>query len=130
MTDAEIELVAAELAKVGGTAWYPGRGNGPLMRVISNRYRDRARVAIEALERYRAKAEKPCEKVQDPAPHSDALQAGSVVVYRPPGDRRAYRCRVAYLDNDRAYLVPDSAPGQGWVDLTDLQLATPRSEGA
>ena len=54
MTEEEIEVVAEELAKIGGVTWYPGRERGTLMRVVCDRYRDRARVAIEALERYRA----------------------------------------------------------------------------
>ena len=54
MTDEEIEAVAEELAKIGGLSWYPGRTDGPLLRPISERYRDRARVAIAALDRVRA----------------------------------------------------------------------------
>ena len=54
MTEEEIEVVAEELAKIGGVTWYPGREKGSLIRVVCDRYRDRARVAIEALERYRA----------------------------------------------------------------------------
>ena len=47
MTEDEVEVVAAELAKAGGVAWYPGRERGPLKHVV-NRYRDRARLAIAA----------------------------------------------------------------------------------
>jgi hypothetical protein len=54
MTEEEIEAVAEELAKIGGVSWYPGRAPGPLLRVVSERYRDRARVAIAALDRLRA----------------------------------------------------------------------------
>ena len=54
MTDEEIEAVAEELAKAGGTSWYPGRTRGALLRPVSERYRDRARLAIAALERVRA----------------------------------------------------------------------------
>ena len=50
----EIEVVAEELAKAGGLSWYPGRQHGSLLRVVSDRYRDRARLAIAALDRYRA----------------------------------------------------------------------------
>lgn len=53
MTDEEVELVAAELARVSGISWSNGQEKGPL-KVVCNRYRDRARVAIAALERYRA----------------------------------------------------------------------------
>ena len=54
MTEDEVEAVAEELAKAGGVAWYPGRARGPLVRIVSDRYRDRARLAIAALDRYRA----------------------------------------------------------------------------
>ena len=49
MNEAEVEIVAEELAKLGGTAWYPGRESGPLLRIVHERYRDRARAAIAAL---------------------------------------------------------------------------------
>jgi hypothetical protein len=52
MTNEEVEIVAEELAKIGGVTWYPGREKGTLMRVVSDRYRDRARIAIEALDRF------------------------------------------------------------------------------
>jgi hypothetical protein len=94
VTEEEIEVVAEELAKVGGLPWYPGRTQGPLLRVVSNRYRDRARVAITALERLRQGTQDrgtsqshPSDvtlinKVQEPqAP--DTLQTGSIAVYRP-----------------------------------------------
>src|SRR3954465_12730071 len=54
VTDEEIEAVAEELAKAGGTSWYPGRTRGALLRSVSERYRDRARLAIAALDRLRA----------------------------------------------------------------------------
>ena len=47
MTEEEIEIVAEELAKIGGVTWYPGREKGTLMRVVCDRYRDRARVATQ-----------------------------------------------------------------------------------
>ena len=57
MTDDEVEAVAAELAKAGGVSWHPGQERGPLKLVI-DRYRDRARLAIAALERVRAAKQK------------------------------------------------------------------------
>src|SRR3954471_2147771 len=53
VTEDEIEVVAEELAKAGGLSWYPGRQHGSLLRVVSDRYRDRARLAIAALDRCR-----------------------------------------------------------------------------
>ena len=129
MTDEEIEAVAEELAKAGGTSWYPGRTRGALLRPVSERYRDRARLAIAALERVRAgKAVVAEPKAPDavPAqdgtssPEPDRLQAGATVVYRPPGDQRAITCRVEQIEGGHAYLVPVPRPDIGWVSLESL----------
>ena len=50
MTDEEVEIVAQELAKIGGTSWYPGREPGALLRKVSERYRDQARALIRAFD--------------------------------------------------------------------------------
>ncbi len=131
MTEAEIEAVAEELAKVGGLSWYPGRTRGPLLRSVSERYRDRARVAIAALERLKASKEGRTvshrlrsstlvETESSASEPPDHLQVGGVVVYRPPGDRRAMPCQVAKIEADRAYLVPCPRSDIGWVSLEDL----------
>jgi hypothetical protein len=126
VSEEEIEIVAEELAKVGGTAWYPGREKGPLIRLVSDRYRDRAKIAIAALERHRAKGAVASEPAVDPAtpivPSSGEIKVGSTVVYRPPGDRRAYTCRVEKIKGDRAYLVPDLKISTGWVSLSQLGI--------
>jgi hypothetical protein len=138
MTDEEIEAVAEELAKIGGLSWYPGRTDGPLLRPISERYRDRARVAIAALDRVRAgraastALQKSPEKnssspATPPSDHGDRLQVGAVVVYRPPGDQRAVTCRIEKMDEGRAYLVPCPRPDFGWVSLDDLALMSPKN---
>jgi hypothetical protein len=54
MTEEEIEIVAQEMAKIGGTTWYPSRTCGAVLRVANERYKDRARMAIATLERLRA----------------------------------------------------------------------------
>jgi hypothetical protein len=54
MTDDEIEVVAEELAKISGFSWHRGREPVPLMRVVTDRYRARARAVIAALDRLRA----------------------------------------------------------------------------
>ena len=132
MTEDEVDVVAAELAKAGGVGWYPGRERGPLKHVV-NRYRDRARLAIAALDRFRAGqqsalAAEPIDISQielnsgplsHPAPEH-SLQAGSMVLYRPPGDRRAYPCRVDKVEGSRAYLVPDIKACTGWTDISTL----------
>ncbi|NBJ09977.1 hypothetical protein GR304_03515 [Microvirga sp. SYSU G3D207] len=124
MTDEEIEAVAEELAKAGGLSWYPGRTRGVLLRPVSDRYRDRARLAIAALERVRAgqaereASERPRQAVPSGGP--DRIQVGGIVVYRPPGDQRAISCRVEKIEGGRAYLVPVPRPDIGWVSLESL----------
>ena len=135
MTEEEIEVVAQELAKVGGVAWYPGRTTGPLLRPVSRRYRDRAKVAIAALERLRASKEGLGTVDGIPAGTEDSfetteadpgdqLQVGAVVVYRPPGEQRATPCRIEKIQDGRAYLVPCPRSHVGWVSLADLSPAT------
>lgn len=129
MTEDEVEAVAQELAKIGGASWYPGRTAGPLLRAVTERYKDRARVAIAALERFRAARTPVAGEAH--APHQDplakatigghALQSGTVVVYRPPGDQRAVVCRIAEIADGQAYLVPIPQPAIGWVSLESLQ---------
>ncbi|MCB8821056.1 hypothetical protein [Microvirga rosea] len=132
MTDDEVEIIAAELAKAGGHSWYPGRERGPF-KVVADRYRDRARLAIAALDRYRiGKSGAPLPEnsaeeydlhegqARRPSLEKEELAVGSIVLYRPPGDKRFYQCRVEQLDGDRAYLVPDMKICTGWVDIKNL----------
>ncbi|QRM28021.1 hypothetical protein [Microvirga sp. VF16] len=130
MTEEEIEIVAEELAKIGGVTWYPGREKGTLMRVVCDRYRDRARVAIQALERYRAgqKATLAQDNSQGemsssgglPSSVHEDIRPGTTVVYRPPGDRRAYSCRVVEIEGNRAYLAPILRACTDWVSIEHL----------
>jgi hypothetical protein len=126
VTDEEIEAVAEELAKAGGTSWYPGRTRGALLRSVGERYRDRARLAIAALDRVRAghgdgPSSQPSETVSLPGhaavSDSGGIQVGATVVYRPPGDQRAITCRIERLEDGRAYLVPIARADIGWVAL-------------
>ena len=130
MSDEEIEIVAQELAKVGGLSWYPGRTRGPLLRSVSERYHDRARLPIAALERLEASTEGTtvphgssssnlveAESFASELP--DHLQVRGVVAYRPPGDRRAMPCQVARIEADRAYLVPCPRSDVGSVSPDD-----------
>ena len=132
MTDEEIEIVAQELAKVGGASWYPGRTTDPLLRAVHQRYLDRARIAIAALDRHRAAQEAvpmaPAAGSEHTIPTvreatDDQLQVGSLVVYRPPGDQRAIPCRIEKVEEARAYLVACFKPDIGWVLLDSLQPA-------
>jgi hypothetical protein len=129
MTDEEIDAVAEELAKAGGTSWYPGRTRGALLRPVSERYRDRARLAIAALDRVRAAggASTPQEPTLEVGPSGgvqpqrpDQIHVGATVVYRPPGDQRAITCRIEQLEGGSAYLVPVPRPDIGWVSLSSL----------
>jgi hypothetical protein len=131
MTEDEVEVVAEELAKAGGVAWYPGRTRGPLLRIVSDRYRDRARLAIAALDRYRAhkagtassdssQAGSPIEQPQGSTAADNALRVGITVVYRPPGEQRAHACRVEKIEGGQAYLVPFLRPWTSWVPIQNL----------
>ncbi|PVE23732.1 hypothetical protein DC522_14110 [Microvirga sp. KLBC 81] len=134
MTEEEIEAVAHELAKVGGSTWYPGRSSGPILRAVGKRYKDRARVAIAALDRFRA-ARDAAALPNSAAPNQgnlsensaleDKFQVGTIVVYRPPGDQRALSCRIEKIEAGRAYLVPIPHRPIGWVSLGSLEPLEP-----
>lgn len=141
MSEEEVECVAEELAKVGGVAWYPGREPNAILRVVSDRYRDRARVAIAALERLRASREQSGATELQPGedPHfagavpsrsAENIAVGSVVIYRPPGDLRAIACRVAKREGGSVYLVPCERPDIGWVQIDGIIPSGNREERA
>jgi hypothetical protein len=134
MTTDEVDAVAAELAKAGGVCWHSGQERGPV-KIVMDRYRERARLAIAAFERMRAtkhsisagsiadeqigpdvQATLDVQAVLEPV-SDEAISVGSLVLYRPPGDKRTYPCRVKEVDGSRAYLVPEIPSCTGWVDL-------------
>jgi hypothetical protein len=131
MTEDEVEAVAAELAKAGGVSWHRPGERGPL-KLVMDRYRDRARLAIATLERVRAAKQgtspgelkvAQCEtnsEVDQALTSHDGVSAGSLVLYRPPGDKRAYPCRVEKVEGNRVYLVPELPTCTGWVELNSL----------
>jgi hypothetical protein len=131
VNDAEVEVVAQELAKAGGVSWHPGRTTGAVLRVVSDRYRDRARLAIAALERWRSRQFGSVPAVTSSAGSSSppalttdrtsGLLVGATVIYRPPGDKRAIACRVEKAEEGRVYLVPYPVPDVGWVDIETLR---------
>lgn len=139
MTEEEVEVVAEELAKVGGLSWYPGRQEGTLMRVVTERYRDRARVAIAALERLhasrlaaaqdkRASERQPANDFMAVVEGDDEIKPGATVIYRPPGERRAYSCRVVEIEGNRAYLEPILRACTEWVSVEHLAPPAKESE--
>lgn len=140
MTEEEVEAVAEELAKAGGISWYPGRTVGPLLRVVHERYRDRARIAIATLERLRGAGEEKGTQLNDTISRdsgqtfeavksgNDQIRVGAIVVYRPPGERRAIPCRVERLEDGRAYLIPCPKPDLGWVSIDSLSLSSSTDE--
>lgn len=133
MTEEEVEVVAEELAKIGGTAWYPGRQQGSLLREVTERYREQARAVIAALERRRVSSEAAVspdptasenhnvdEAFQTDAVHD--LRLGATVIYRPAGDQRAYPCRVVEIRGSQAYLAPILRTCIGWISIETLHL--------
>jgi hypothetical protein len=136
MIDEEVEVVAAALARACGTSWSQEQAHAAPARVVLDRYRDRARVAIAALERFRASRDSGCKQDNKPdgksawrvVPHSpagDLIQPGATVVYRPPGDQRAYPCRVVTIEGSRAYLEPVLRACTGWVSIERLLPSDP-----
>jgi hypothetical protein len=131
MTDDEVEAVAVELAKAGGVSWHSGQGRRPL-KLVMDRFRDRARLAITTLERVQAAKQAHSPDTTAIKPGSRHLQAtldrasheevvvGSLILYRPPGDKRTYPCRVQRVEGSRVYLVPEIPTCTGWVDLANL----------
>jgi hypothetical protein len=133
MSEEEVELVAEELAKIGGTAWYPGRQPGPLLRAVTERYREQARAAIAALERLRgysgdAAASPDYVRGEDhktdtfSQAHADHdIRLGATVIYRPADDQRAYPCRVVEIRGSQAYLAPIQRTCIGWISIESLE---------
>jgi hypothetical protein len=131
MTDDEVEIVAAELAKAGGLSWHSGEKHRPV-KLVMDRYRDRARIVIAALDRLRAaKHQRSLGEIdavqtgtgtdsQARPGSTNAVSVGSLVLYRPPGDKRTYPCRVQRVEGSRVYLVPELPTCTGWMDLANL----------
>jgi len=128
MTEEEIERVAELLAKVGGS-WFPER-TGPALRVVNNRHRDVARLILAELDRAKAakeEADSLASAAADNSSRGDSytfanegqLHVGAMVVYRPPGEKRAITCTIERMDHGRAYLVPVHRE-IGWVSTHTL----------
>jgi hypothetical protein len=53
-------------------------------------------------------------------PVQEDIRPGTTVIYRPPGDRRAYSCRVVEIEGNRAYLTPILRACTEWVSIEHL----------
>ena len=131
MTDEEIEVVAEELAKLVSVPWPPGYEMAPLMRVVTDCHRAEARAIIAALNRIRPGRNHPSfqpppsaepQKVSCQSLSGD-VRPGMTVIYRPPGDQRAYPCRIVEIRGDRAYLAPIVRTCVGWISIESLQVS-------
>jgi hypothetical protein len=102
MTDEEVEIVAEELAKVGGVSY----------RAISvaSRPQDHG-------------ADRLCPANDGSTCDAVAIKPGATVIYRPPGDRRSYPCRVVEIKGSRAYLAPILRACTDWVSIEHLMPA-------
>jgi hypothetical protein len=102
MTDEEIEVVAEELAKSDGLSWYPGPVQGPRMGLVTDHYREQARAVIAALDHVRTGGDSSRSPTLRREGSLEAVHRGSIrevgpgatIIYRPPGDQRAYPCRI------------------------------------
>ena len=74
MTDEEVEIIAQELAKIGGTSWYPGREPGAILRPVTDRYRDQARIIIRTFDHLRHNSLR--ESIRPVNEPSSCLRAG------------------------------------------------------
>jgi hypothetical protein len=132
MTDEEIEVVAEELAKCGGLSWYPGRTPGPLMPLVTDRYREQARVVIAALDQLRmgeGTSQRSDERRDGPPGTSrrgsvSDVRPGVTIIYCSLGDQRAYPCRIVKVQGDRASLAPILRTCVGWVSIQRLEAST------
>jgi hypothetical protein len=132
MTDEEIEVVAEELVKCGGLSWYRERTQGPLMRLVIDRYREQARVVIAALDQLRT-GEDPDgspdlqrDGLRETLHHGSdrSVRSGATIIYRPLKDQRAYPCRIVKIQGDRASLAPILQTCVGWVSIRRLEAST------
>lgn len=136
MTEEEIKLVAEVLANIGGN-WYPERAQSE-PKPVTNRHREVARLIVAAVERSKAAnqsaadvgsiSEGPLEAPSSTSAEDDELHIGATALYRPPGDKRTFACRIEKLEGGRAYVVPEHRE-IGWVSTHSLLPLTPKDEG-
>ncbi len=132
MTDKEIEFVARELAESSGVKWPEASNPSPIQKAVADRFRDRARAAIAAVDRFRARSAQIMNDNSGDDHRTTAdgvaimsrqdIRPGATLVYRPPGDRRALRCRIEKVDGSQAFLVPLESSHTYLVRIEDLEV--------
>jgi hypothetical protein len=131
MTDEEIEVVAEELAELVRVPWAPGYGTTPLPHVVTECHRAEARAILAALDQIRPRRNGSAfQGPRSNEPQGISCQSrrgevrpGMTVIYRPPGDQRAYPCRIVEIQGNRAYLAPILRTCVGWMSIERLQVA-------
>jgi hypothetical protein len=127
MREDEVDTVAKELARLIAAEKSPhgdvATDDLPL------RHRESAKALIAILDRMRANRTTYGHDGAAPAPSRDPWAAtplskddvdvGAVVMYSPPGDRRAYPCDVEKIDGPIAYLTPITPSRTYEVKLDD-----------
>jgi hypothetical protein len=73
---------------------------------------ERVRAAKQGNSPDRAEQRHPVPQAKLELIDDDAVSVGSLVLYRPPGDKRTYPCRVDKLDGTRAYSSRSSQPAR------------------
>lgn len=131
MTDEEIEVVAEELAKLISVSWAPGYETTPLIHVVTECHRAKARAIITALDQIRpVRSGSSFQAPRSNEPQgisyerrSGDVRPGMTVIYRPPGDQCAYPCRIVEIQGNHAYLAPILRTCVGWISIERLQVA-------
>ncbi|WP_262272443.1 hypothetical protein [Microvirga yunnanensis] len=131
MTDEEIEVVAEELAKLVRVPWAPGYKTSPLLHVLTECHRAEARAILAALDWIKpGQSGSWFQALRSNEPQGNSCQGrsgevrpGMTVICRPPGDQRAYPCRIIEIQGERAYLAPILRTCVGWISIERLQVA-------
>jgi hypothetical protein len=131
MTDQEVEVVAEELAKLVHVPWAPGYETSPLLHVVTECHRAEARAILAALDQIRpGRSGSSFQASRSNGPQgisyesrSGEVRPGMTVIYRSPGDQRAYPCRIVEIQGNRAYLAPILRTCVGWISIERLQVA-------